>query len=461
MLVQTVPLTDDRAAEIGRAARAAALSSDPRFLRVLDVSTEADHAYLVREWVFGTNLATLLADGPLPPDQAGLLGCEVAEAISAAHTQGLAHRRLDPEAVLVSHDGAVKIAGLATAAAVQGMDAGDATHEDTIGIGRILYAALTGRWPDGSAFGLPGAPRVEGHLASPRQVRAGVPRPLDDVVDRILGEPPRHGTEPIRTPAQAAAALAGVLPAAPPFGMRKLAVRRAPDYDTPPALLTTPARMSRDEASDTSVMAPVRHTEIPAGRSWSRLLGVASVAAFLLAVVLIGLQLLATGDEPAPTETATPAATSTPEMLVIDRAIAYDPLGDGQESDRKALEAIDDDADTAWPTQTYYDPLELQKAGVGLVLDLGQPNDVEEVRLTLQEPGGSFELRVAPPDSEDVPSRPEDWLVVSEHSDPAEQVVAVLENPVRTRYVLVWFTTLPQVGASEWRAAVAEVQVLR
>ena len=41
----------------------------------------------------------------------GELAREVAEAIAAGHAQGVAHGRLNPEAVLVTHAGAVKLIG--------------------------------------------------------------------------------------------------------------------------------------------------------------------------------------------------------------------------------------------------------------------------------------------------------------------------------------------------------------
>ena len=46
---------------------------------------------------------------------------------------------------------------------------------------------------------------------SPRQVRAGVPRSLDDIADRLLGAPPRHHAAPISSAAGLSAALAGVI----------------------------------------------------------------------------------------------------------------------------------------------------------------------------------------------------------------------------------------------------------
>ena len=51
----------------------------------------------------------------------------------------------------------------------------------------------------------------------------------------------------------------------------------------------------------------------------------------------------------------------------------------------------------------YLDPLELQKDGVGLVLDLGEDRTISEVELSLSTAGGALELRAAPEGSTEVP----------------------------------------------------------
>ena len=53
----------------------------------------------------------MLQRGTLPAARAAWLTREVAEAIAAGHAQGVAHGRLNPEAVLVTHAGAVKLIG--------------------------------------------------------------------------------------------------------------------------------------------------------------------------------------------------------------------------------------------------------------------------------------------------------------------------------------------------------------
>ena len=50
----------------------------------------------------------------------------------------------------------------------------------------LLHAALTGKWAGDSTSDVPRAPRDHGRVLRPRQIRAGVPRPLDDLCDELL-----------------------------------------------------------------------------------------------------------------------------------------------------------------------------------------------------------------------------------------------------------------------------------
>ena len=120
--VQTLPADDPRAAQITAAARAAAQVRDSRFLQVLDVDVEGGVAYVVREWTSGRSLTMVLADGPLSADQAAALAHEVAAAMATAHETGLTHQLLRPGSIVITPDGRVKIAGLAT-------EVGDARRE--------------------------------------------------------------------------------------------------------------------------------------------------------------------------------------------------------------------------------------------------------------------------------------------------------------------------------------------
>ena len=316
VFVHTVPTDDERAEALTNAARAASQVGDPRFLQVLDVDAEADTVYVVREWIVGQNLKGLLGDGPLTADQATALGREVSEALASAHRQGLTHLRLEPSSVVIAPNGTVKIAGLATELALHGGAEGEPTELEAAGIGRILYAALTGRWPDSDGHGLPVAPRIEGRFASPRQVRPGIPRQLDEIVDRTLGNGERHHAEPLKSPAEIADVLSS-RSGGSAFGNGVLG-ESSDDGWPPPAVLDDPPQPLLSTRA--VPMAAHPPPERPAASTVvGRVVGVLVAGAFLIVAGWIGVQLLfSTVDTPDRTAPVPPAATGTDETAGDD-----------------------------------------------------------------------------------------------------------------------------------------------
>jgi len=182
------------------AARRAALVTDPRLVRVLDVGDHEGVAYMVTEQVTGPSLAQLVARGPLPADQARAIVGEAATALESARRRGVHHLALRPSVLHLTPDNHVLLTGLAVDGALLGQGIGDArstTRADTVGLVALLYAALTGRWPGttfdaGEADGpsvprLPGAPVLEGSPVAPAELVAGVPNDLDTLCAVTLG----------------------------------------------------------------------------------------------------------------------------------------------------------------------------------------------------------------------------------------------------------------------------------
>ena len=144
-----------------------------------------------------------------PPARPASSPSEVADALDAAHQQGLAPPLPAARARAAHRHGQIKVAGLGVDAAVAGCrcptrsDAAATRHR---GAAAVLYAALTARWPGAEATALPAAPHDGDRVCSPRQVRAGVPDDLDALVCRALGTAGRgHGGDPVRTPRRARA----------------------------------------------------------------------------------------------------------------------------------------------------------------------------------------------------------------------------------------------------------------
>ena len=100
-------------------ARSAARLSDPGIVQVFDQGVEDDTAFLVMELVPGGTLRELLDErGPMPPYAAAAVLRPLLGALREAHQAGLVHRDIKPENVLISTNGAVKLADFGLVRAV-------------------------------------------------------------------------------------------------------------------------------------------------------------------------------------------------------------------------------------------------------------------------------------------------------------------------------------------------------
>lgn len=445
--IRVLGADDPRAAAVLGAAQAAAGVDDRRLLRVLDIltlpATDADPARVgvVSEWATGRNLERTIEDRggrPFAPADALWLVGEVARALAAAGQFGVVHGRLRPSAVFITDAGEVRVRGLAVDAALFGPladSSGDATRltpeaVDVDALGSLVYLLTTGTWPGVDVLAEPSSPRAAGVLLPPSQVRAGVPRTIDDIVARSVTAASRPKGVPRVGDAGSFAAMAGA-------GLDTVA----------PIVTPTPRRA-------------VRTTVTLLGR----LIAVLVATALVVGIAWVGFQLL-TGEgttRPAPTTTEEDILTASARPLE-DTAVAgieqtfpivayrsYDPFGDddgnerpdrrkGRENEEGALTVNDDDPETAWLTDEYGTPTLDGKPGVGLIVDLGEPRDVQEVTLNLVGRGSSVEVLV----SDAVRRDPSLWSPLASASGASSRITVRSPRPVTGRYVLVWFTRVP------------------
>lgn len=228
-----------RVTDVVTAARAASRLTDPRLAQVFDVEDAWDGAYIVMEWAAGETLGDLLSTGPLEPARGARMIAEAAAALSSAHAAGVAHMCLSPGSVRWSQTGEVKVVGLGIDAALSGVVADDPVFADTRGLGRLLYAALTGYWPGADYPALQPAPAADGEPRSPRQVVAGIPMIFSDLACRAMHLQSREGSPPVVTPGELASALTAALPPAP-----------IPSAPPPPARRDRRAEFAQDSTDD-------------------------------------------------------------------------------------------------------------------------------------------------------------------------------------------------------------------
>ena len=77
-------------------------------------------------------MADQIKQGPLPLDEALPIAMQIAEALEAAHEQGVIHRDLKPPNVKVKADGTVKVLDFGLAKALEGDIGGDPSESPTL-----------------------------------------------------------------------------------------------------------------------------------------------------------------------------------------------------------------------------------------------------------------------------------------------------------------------------------------
>lgn len=439
--VRLLPRADSRAADLKSAAVAAATLMDRHVVRVLDVLEHDDKVVVVTEWVAGTPYDELIRSSGHPDgDDDAHFDCvgtvrAVARCVAAAHAADITHGRLRPSAVLVTDTGEVRVRGFGVDAVLWGVSpeeaSDDARAADLHGVGALLYAGLTRRWPDGPVDDLEAAPRnASGRVPWPSRVTADVTPALDEVCARTL-----LTTSPVRgkTRYESAAALVD-------------------------ALVTTPT---------TALHAPPTRTE-PRSPYALRALraGVAALCAVLLIVVGVRWA-ISDGGRPLSTNTTAPLITSqtassagttpnaTPTRLQLVAAKDFDPYGrDKKENSQLVAGAIDNKPTDGWTTSRYVESNIGRKPGVGLIIDLGTPRPMSLVTLRLRGSGSDFELRTA-----DAPGANEKaYQLQATVKGAGESVTVRFPTPVTARYLLIWFTGLPYVNGF-YQAGINDVVV--
>lgn len=94
-----------------REAHAAGRMSHHNIVNLLDVGTEGDFRYLVLEYINGNTLKDIIKEkGALNPNTAIQIAIRILSALQHAHDNGIIHRDIKPQNVLVNTDGHIKVA---------------------------------------------------------------------------------------------------------------------------------------------------------------------------------------------------------------------------------------------------------------------------------------------------------------------------------------------------------------
>ncbi|MDR1431219.1 MAG: murein biosynthesis integral membrane protein MurJ [Propionibacteriaceae bacterium] len=473
---------DPRTEQVLAVAKLAATATDARVLRVLDIVVEDDvapaggegahGAYLVTEFVEAQSLAAILANGPLSGGETAWVLREVSDALSGCHAAGLYHRHLNPNTVLITANGNVKIAGMLVDEALNEIPStGDDEASDVHALGRLLFACLSAHWPGRDGFGLPGG----GKARLPGELRK-VPADLDAVVDRILSPIPKRWASRLTTAQEVTTALSLVL--GPVSSAQDLRARlELPTDEVPLSSVVPPSPTpihDEDEAEDAlpfveeamdnaEIFTPVPPPPPPAKKSGSRKW--VSVLVIGIGLAILAAAIIVLNQPPLKAAPAVPEPMLSPSPTLVAVKIVsaddFDPKADGGSGGENASavkRAFDKKTSTAWRTERYrgkasYGGL---KPGTGLVLDLRDEVNLAKVELDLSGKGTDLALYV--PNGKMSMQTIKDWKQAASLDSVDASATITLSEPVKTRYLLVYLTSLPKDG-SYYRGGIAEVRV--
>ena len=178
--------------------------SQTNIVAVHDFMDDGPWSFVVMEYVAGPDLAERVRRrGPLGSDETVRLGREVAQALALAHRNGVIHRDVKPQNILIDSDGRARLTdfGSARLDGVTGVtrtgglvgtldylapellagQRGDG-RADLYALGLTLHFALTGRLPERPSSHVPVPASEEGHRPSRRNGAPRIPVWLDDLV---------------------------------------------------------------------------------------------------------------------------------------------------------------------------------------------------------------------------------------------------------------------------------------
>ena len=424
---------DDFVERFKREARAVAQLSHPNIVTVIDRGEDDGHQYIVFEYIDGENLKEcVVRKGRLSVREALELALQVARGLAFAHGQGIVHRDVKPQNVLLNGDGEAKVTdfGIARTLTVDGVTQtgtvmGTSNYiapeqasgqpvdvqTDVYSLGVVLYELLAGDVPfPGDNFVSIAMKHVNEPPPNLLEVRKDVPLRVAAAVDRALEKDPSA-----RFPTMDAFAA---------------------ELEASLAALDSPGDV---DAGDTIVAGK---PAVPAARRPRKRVSrwaVGSIGLGVLALVAVIVGLVALRGIHGVDLGGSPAEAARIHLAGVG---SWDPFGDdGQEHSSAAPRATDRSRATYWNTEHYNS---FTKPGVGLVLDAGHGVKPHGITIVTDTPGFTAEIKAG----NDIGGS--DFHTVSKSGAQTISGTTMLELGLHSpqRYFVIWITKLPPGSAT-------------
>jgi eukaryotic-like serine/threonine-protein kinase len=434
-----------------REARTVAQLSHPHVVMVIDAGEDQGHPYIVFERVRGETLKDKIRrEGPQPIGEAVAYAIEIGRALQAAHEQGLVHRDVKPQNVLLDDEGRAKVTdfGIALGLEQEGLTAAGKVvgttdyvspeqamgHEvtgqsDVYSLGVVLFEMLTGTVP------FKGDSSVS---VAMKHVRDGIP----DVQRRRP---------------EVSAALAGVLERATAKELENRYPTMAAFVGDLEEVLTYEAARAGEATGEATAVLSALPANVAKHRSAWRRFGPVAAYVLIACVVVAGAAILIGSNGGDSKNSAVSGLSRIPlsESAVHD----YDPPpGDGSENSEQRVLAVDGDKTSTWETENYDSPdLGNIKDGVGLYLDAGRGVVARALRILTPKSGWAYQVYVA----DQVPPDLRGWtMVASGKMESTRETVELDTASQRSRFYLLWITSLTESPTGRSNAAVSDLQLL-
>jgi eukaryotic-like serine/threonine-protein kinase len=454
----------DQLERFRREARAVAQLNHPHIVGVIDAGEDHDPThpapFIVFEYVEGETLKDRIRrNGRLPVPEAVAYAIEITRALGAAHAQGIVHRDVKPQNVLVDEEGTAKVTdfGIARTLDQEGLTAdgrvlgttdyvspeqalGHAVtgQSDLYSLGIVLFEMLTGDVPfRGENQVAVAMKHVREELPDLQLRRPGVSSALAAVVDRATA---KDLSERYADDAQLVSDLEDVL------AIETARAGQATGEAT--AILRTLPPGSRRRL-------PLRMRVNPRLALALLLLALAAAAAVLL--LAAGRTTRGTGSTPGAERPAGTVGVSLGRAAAHD----YDPFGGDGEHPEQTAAVVDRTVSSAWSTEGYQGGL--SKPGVGVYVDADPGVAAVRMDIRTPTPGWEGEVYVAenrvPEAAPAATGLPRGWKNVGHIPRAGRRTSVDLDTAGNAyRYYLVWITELPE---GEERAQISEIDLFR
>ncbi|HEV2834094.1 MAG TPA: serine/threonine-protein kinase, partial [Pyrinomonadaceae bacterium] len=178
-----------------REARLASSLDHPNICTIFDLDEQDGMHFIAMQYVEGKNVRQLVAGRPLELKTALLIGLQVADALTAAHSRGIIHRDIKSGNVMVTAQGQVKVLDFGLAKLLDDTEAASSGihRTDLSEFGVLLYEMLSGTWPFRGKTTIDVRHAVLHDPPRPIDEVRGTPIPprLQQIIDRALAKEPK------------------------------------------------------------------------------------------------------------------------------------------------------------------------------------------------------------------------------------------------------------------------------